>query len=190
MRREAAFAAKQAGISIWDRFRPFPGDGLAAFHFWPKTVLAARMARIFIFARRSGATRGSIMTKHDAVIIGTGQAGPSLAGRLAAAGMEVAIIERKLFGGTCVNTGCIPTKTLVASACAAHLARRAAEYGVWPERRLCPNQLALVPRHALEPDCVCVFVILHGQTPQLLRTTIMRSPEGPEITSAFEQLAT
>jgi pyruvate/2-oxoglutarate dehydrogenase complex dihydrolipoamide dehydrogenase (E3) component len=70
------------------------------------------------------------MTKHDAVIIGTGQAGPSLAGRLAAAGMDVAIIERKLFGGTCVNTGCIPTKTLVASAYAAHLARRAAEYGV------------------------------------------------------------
>jgi pyruvate/2-oxoglutarate dehydrogenase complex dihydrolipoamide dehydrogenase (E3) component len=70
------------------------------------------------------------MAKHDAIIIGTGQAGPSLAGRLAAAGMDVAIIERKLFGGTCVNTGCIPTKTLVASAYAAHLARRAAEYGV------------------------------------------------------------
>lgn len=70
------------------------------------------------------------MAKHDAIIIGTGQAGPSLAGRLAAAGMDVAIIERKLFGGTCVNTGCIPTKTLVASAYAAHLVRRAAEYGV------------------------------------------------------------
>ena len=52
---------------------------------------------------------------HDAIIIGTGQAGPPLAGRLAGAGMKVAIIERKLFGGTCVNTGCIPTKTLVAS---------------------------------------------------------------------------
>ena len=51
-----------------------------------------------------------------------------LAGRLTAAGMKVALIERKLFGGTCVNTGCIPTKTLVASAYAAHLARRAADY--------------------------------------------------------------
>jgi pyruvate/2-oxoglutarate dehydrogenase complex dihydrolipoamide dehydrogenase (E3) component len=66
----------------------------------------------------------------DAIIIGAGQAGPSLAGRLTGAGMKVAIIERKLFGGTCVNVGCIPTKTLVASAYAAHLARRAAEYGV------------------------------------------------------------
>jgi pyruvate/2-oxoglutarate dehydrogenase complex dihydrolipoamide dehydrogenase (E3) component len=70
------------------------------------------------------------MVKHDAIIIGTGQAGPPLAGRLAGAGMDVAIIERKFFGGTCVNTGCIPTKTLVASAYAAHLARRAADFGV------------------------------------------------------------
>jgi pyruvate/2-oxoglutarate dehydrogenase complex dihydrolipoamide dehydrogenase (E3) component len=66
----------------------------------------------------------------DAIIIGAGQAGPSLAGRLTAAGMKVAIVERNLFGGTCVNTGCMPTKTLVASAYAAHLARRSAEYGV------------------------------------------------------------
>src|ERR1700747_401551 len=66
----------------------------------------------------------------DAIIIGAGQAGPSLAGRLTAAGMSVALIERKLFGGTCVNTGCIPTKTLVASAYAAHLARRGRDYGV------------------------------------------------------------
>jgi pyruvate/2-oxoglutarate dehydrogenase complex dihydrolipoamide dehydrogenase (E3) component len=66
----------------------------------------------------------------DAIIIGAGQAGPSLAGRLTAVGMSVALIERKLFGGTCVNTGCTPTKALVASAHAAHLARRAAEYGV------------------------------------------------------------
>src|SRR2546421_8971842 len=65
----------------------------------------------------------------DAIIIGTGQAGPSLAARFAAAGMAVAIIERHKFGGTCVNTGCIPTKTLVASAYAAHVARRGAEYG-------------------------------------------------------------
>jgi pyruvate/2-oxoglutarate dehydrogenase complex dihydrolipoamide dehydrogenase (E3) component len=66
----------------------------------------------------------------DAIIIGAGQAGPSLAGRLTAAGMSIALIERKLFGGTCVNTGCTPTKALVASAHAAHVARRAAEYGV------------------------------------------------------------
>ncbi len=67
---------------------------------------------------------------YDAIIIGAGQAGPPLAGRLTAAGMKVALIERKLFGGTCVNTGCTPTKTLVASALTAHLARRAADYGV------------------------------------------------------------
>src|SRR3712207_4782860 len=66
----------------------------------------------------------------DAIIIGAGQAGPSLAGRLTASGMKVALVERKLFGGTCVNTGCMPTKTLVASAYAAHLARRGAEFGV------------------------------------------------------------
>src|ERR671921_2486929 len=68
--------------------------------------------------------------RFDAVVIGAGQAGPSLAGRLTGAGMKVALIERKLFGGTCVNTGCTPTKTLVASAYAAHLARRGREYGV------------------------------------------------------------
>jgi pyruvate/2-oxoglutarate dehydrogenase complex dihydrolipoamide dehydrogenase (E3) component len=66
----------------------------------------------------------------DAIVIGAGQAGPPLAVRLALAGQKVAIIERALFGGTCVNTGCTPTKTLVASAYAAHLARRAAEFGV------------------------------------------------------------
>jgi pyruvate/2-oxoglutarate dehydrogenase complex dihydrolipoamide dehydrogenase (E3) component len=69
-------------------------------------------------------------TEFEAIIIGTGQSGPSLAHRLAAAGRKVAVIERKFFGGTCVNTGCIPTKTLVASAYAAHMARRAADYGV------------------------------------------------------------
>jgi len=67
---------------------------------------------------------------YQAIIIGTGQAGPPLARRLAAEGMKVAIIERGLFGGTCVNTGCIPTKAMVASAYAARLAARAAEYGV------------------------------------------------------------
>jgi pyruvate/2-oxoglutarate dehydrogenase complex dihydrolipoamide dehydrogenase (E3) component len=69
-------------------------------------------------------------TKCDAIVIGTGQSGPFLAIRLADTGMKVAIIERKFFGGTCVNAGCIPTKTMVASAYAAHLARRGPEYGV------------------------------------------------------------
>jgi pyruvate/2-oxoglutarate dehydrogenase complex dihydrolipoamide dehydrogenase (E3) component len=68
--------------------------------------------------------------RFEAIIVGTGQAGPALAARLSKAGMKVAVVERGLFGGTCVNTGCIPTKTLVASAYAAHMARRAAEYGV------------------------------------------------------------
>ena len=70
------------------------------------------------------------MNRYDAIVIGTGQAGPSLANRLASAAMRVAVIERGHFGGTCVNNGCTPTKTLVASAYAARLARRAADYGL------------------------------------------------------------
>jgi pyruvate/2-oxoglutarate dehydrogenase complex dihydrolipoamide dehydrogenase (E3) component len=70
------------------------------------------------------------MTQYDAIVIGTGQSGPSLAKRLAGEGWKVAIIERDKFGGTCVNTGCTPTKTLVASAEAAYIARRAADFGV------------------------------------------------------------
>ena len=70
------------------------------------------------------------MTAYDAIVIGTGQAGPYVTSRLAGAGMKVAVIERNAFGGTCVNTGCIPTKTMVASAYAARVAARAAEYGV------------------------------------------------------------
>ena len=70
------------------------------------------------------------MTSYDAIVIGTGQAGPYVTSRLAGAGMKVAVIERNAFGGTCVNTGCIPTKTMVASAYAARMAARAAEYGV------------------------------------------------------------
>jgi pyruvate/2-oxoglutarate dehydrogenase complex dihydrolipoamide dehydrogenase (E3) component len=69
------------------------------------------------------------MRHFDAIIIGTGQAGPSLAARFSDAGKTVAIIERHKFGGTCVNTGCIPTKTMVASAYAVHIARRGGEYG-------------------------------------------------------------
>ena len=72
----------------------------------------------------------SVAQRFDAIIIGCGQAGPPLAGRLTAAGQTVALIERKLVGGTCVNTGCKPTKTMVASAYAAHLARTGADYGV------------------------------------------------------------
>jgi pyruvate/2-oxoglutarate dehydrogenase complex dihydrolipoamide dehydrogenase (E3) component len=68
--------------------------------------------------------------KFDAIIVGAGQAGPFLAARLTGAGQTVALIERKLVGGTCVNYGCIPTKTLVASAHTAHLARRGADYGI------------------------------------------------------------
>ncbi len=70
------------------------------------------------------------MSRFDAIILGAGQAGPPLAGRLTRAGMKVALVERKLFGGTCVNTGCTPTKTLIASAHAAQMARRGAEFGV------------------------------------------------------------
>jgi len=69
-------------------------------------------------------------SSYDAIIIGTGQAAPSMAGRLTAAGRKVAVIERGKFGGTCINTGCIPTKTMVASAYAAHMAHRAADFGI------------------------------------------------------------
>ena len=74
-----------------------------------------------------------MITTFDAVIIGTGQAGPALAARLSAAGMKVAVAEKHKFGGTCVNDGCTPTKAMVASAYAAHMARRAGEYGVLVE---------------------------------------------------------
>src|SRR6188472_4336783 len=67
---------------------------------------------------------------YDAIVIGTGQSGPYVTSRLAGAGLKVAVVERSAFGGTCVNTGCIPTKAMVASAYAARLAARAAEYGV------------------------------------------------------------
>jgi len=69
-------------------------------------------------------------TPYDAIVIGSGQAGPSIAARLAASGQRTALIEREHLGGTCVNDGCMPTKTLVASARAAHIARRASDFGV------------------------------------------------------------
>ncbi len=68
--------------------------------------------------------------KYDAIVIGTGQSGPALASRLNREGQKTAVVERKLLGGTCVNVGCIPTKALVASARAAHMARRGADFGV------------------------------------------------------------
>ena len=68
--------------------------------------------------------------QYDAIVVGTGQSGPSLAGRLTGEGLKTAVIERKLFGGTCVNVGCIPTKALVASARAAYMARRSNDFGV------------------------------------------------------------
>src|SRR5215831_7379551 len=89
----------------------------ARLHCWPAKICSERR------------TTMTQMKRFDAIIIGTGQAGPSLASRFSAAGKTVAIIERQKFGGTCVNTGCIPTKTLVASAYAAHVARRGSEYG-------------------------------------------------------------
>ncbi|MDP7480354.1 MAG: FAD-containing oxidoreductase [Vicinamibacterales bacterium] len=72
----------------------------------------------------------TVASSYDAIVIGTGQAGPALAGELAGSGKQVAVVERHLFGGTCVNVGCIPTKTLVATARAAHVARRAEDFGV------------------------------------------------------------
>ena len=66
----------------------------------------------------------------DAIVIGTGQSGPSLAERLTGRGLKIAVIERQHFGGTCVNTGCVPTKALVASAHSVHIARRAADFGI------------------------------------------------------------
>jgi pyruvate/2-oxoglutarate dehydrogenase complex dihydrolipoamide dehydrogenase (E3) component len=85
-------------------------------------------------------------THFDSIIVGAGQAGPSLAGRLTQSGQRIAFIERKLFGGTCVNTGCIPTKTLVASAYAAHMARRAAEYGVQIDGKITVDMKAVKAR--------------------------------------------
>src|SRR5690242_21215422 len=83
-----------------------------------------------VHGRGAGGHGAAVVTGYDAIVIGTGQAGPYVTSRLAGAGMKVAVIERNVFGGTCVNTGCIPTKTMVASAYAARTAARAAEYGV------------------------------------------------------------
>ena len=85
--------------------------------------------------------------QYDAIVIGAGQAGPSLAARFAGAGKSVAIIERHLFGGTCVNAGCTPTKTLIASARIAYDARRAHDYGIeFPAAGIAVNMRAVQAR--------------------------------------------
>ena len=104
------------------------------------------------------------MPNYDAIIIGTGQSGPALARRLAAAGRKVAIIERKLFGGTCVNTGCTPTKTLAASAYVAHVARRAGEYGVRIEGSVDVDTKAVKARKD------AVVAVFHNGVEQSLKT--------------------
>ena len=86
------------------------------------------------------------MNTHDAIVIGSGQAGPSLAVRLAQSGLKVVFIEREHHGGTCVNDGCTPTKTLVASARTAHVARRAADYGVMLEGAVRVDMKAVMAR--------------------------------------------
>src|SRR5262249_12638636 len=109
----------------WNPNHPVPRSIAEALHPHNDNSLFAQYSR----PGRSQA-RLATMQNFDAIIIGTGQSGPALARRLVAAGQTVAVVERKLFGGTCVNTGCTPTKTLIASAYAAHLARRASDYGV------------------------------------------------------------
>lgn len=121
--------------------------------------------------------------KFDAVIVGAGQAGPPLAGRLTAAGQSVAVIERKLVGGTCVNYGCIPTKTLVASAHTAHAARRGAEFGIgtgdvtvdMARVKARKDKVMLDDRHGLESWLEgmsgCTFIRGHArfESPRTLR---------------------
>ena len=92
---------------MWRGAEPYPREDTVVIGDTPLDVQCARDIL------------ETAMKRFDAIIIGAGQAGPSLAGRLTRAGMTVALVERKLFGGTCVNTGCMPTKTLVASAYAA-----------------------------------------------------------------------
>jgi pyruvate/2-oxoglutarate dehydrogenase complex dihydrolipoamide dehydrogenase (E3) component len=104
------------------------------------------------------------MPNYDAIIIGTGQSGPALARRLVAAGRTVAIIERKLFGGTCVNVGCTPTKTLVASAYVAHVARRAADYGVKIEGTVTVDMKAVKARKD------AVVAVFHDGVERSLKT--------------------
>ena len=89
---------------------------------------------------------------YDAIVIGTGQSGPYVTSRLAAAGMKVAVIERKVFGGTCVNTGCIPTKTMVASAYAARVAARCRGTGA-PASRIAARNRARYRGAPMRTQC-------------------------------------
>ncbi len=93
-------------------------------------VVQFSCARSIILISLVASRSRTMNKKYDAIVIGAGQAGPSLAARLTSEGLKTSIIERHLFGGTCVNTGCIPTKTLVASARAAHMAHRGNDFGV------------------------------------------------------------
>ncbi len=125
----------------------------------------------------------------DAIVIGTGQAGPSLARRIAATGKKVAIIERKLFGGTCVNTGCIPTKTMVASAYAAQMVRRAAEFGVDV-----PGPTVDMKRVKARKDAISAAsrVGLENSLKHLENGTVYRGPRplrvAPEVSVGAERL--
>src|SRR5205823_7615836 len=94
-------------------------------------AMAWRSRRTMRCRRTTGCwfSGGKMAERYDAIVIGVGQAAPALCARLDKEGLKTAVIERKLLGGTCVNTGCIPTKTLIASARAAHIARRGADYG-------------------------------------------------------------
>src|SRR5436190_8510172 len=101
-----------------------------------KTCASSRRAMVSYWTRTTRCRRttgcwfsgGSMAERYDAIVIGVGQAAPALCARLDKEGLKTAVIERKLLGGTCVNNGCIPTKTLIASASAAHVARRGGEY--------------------------------------------------------------
>jgi pyruvate/2-oxoglutarate dehydrogenase complex dihydrolipoamide dehydrogenase (E3) component len=131
------------------------------------------------------------VNRFDAIIVGAGQAGPSLAGRLTQAGQSVALVERHLFGGTCVNTGCMPTKTLVASAYAAHLARRGGDFGVisdgiridMPRVKARADKVATDARTGVESwlrgMTGCTVIVGHArfESPQVLRV-------GDELLSA------
>ena len=86
---------------------------------------------------------------YDAIVIGAGQAGPAMTARLSAAGKKVALIERKLLGGTCVNVGCTPTKAMVASAHTAHVARRAGDFGVVASAKVSVNLEQVIERKNL-----------------------------------------
>ena len=112
------------------------------------------------------------MKEFDAIIIGAGQAGPALAGRLTGAGMTVALVERKVFGGTCVNTGCTPIKTLIASADAPHLARRAADFGILLESPVRVDMKKVKARAAVPYDVLKRAVPIHPTVSELIPTML------------------